>query len=294
MALTSTALTQQPHIDPERLAALLDGRLSTAEAAAVRAQLSAADDETLEAYADAIAISGELASAAEIQADDAKTRVVSIDSKRRTRMWIISSLALVAASFVGVLALRSERYQPLVLVQAIPDRASAPDAPSWGVTRGAPTDISDRARSIRVGALLTDVELASLRGRPTGIYTSAIATLIEPMPVAAPLVTALRHSAPLVTDSRRELGRQILAAVDETLARAGAYLEAGRIAAAAGDIGFFDRASAQPLSSLERDPQLDASSRAAIQRVQRLIDARPHNATAIHAAIEELLLSLAR
>src|SRR3569833_2178062 len=53
-------VSKPSRIDPERLAALMEGKLSASEAAAVRAELAASDPELLAAFADAGAVASEL------------------------------------------------------------------------------------------------------------------------------------------------------------------------------------------------------------------------------------------
>ena len=59
---------KEPNIDSERLAALIDGKLGSAERQALLAQLASADDEMLATFADAVAVHGELRTTAPVRA----------------------------------------------------------------------------------------------------------------------------------------------------------------------------------------------------------------------------------
>lgn len=287
-------LTDSPHIDPERLAALLDGRLDAAQAAAVRAQLATASDDILTAYADAVTVSAEL------------TRdIAPISSARGGRRWLaLSSIGAVAAAALAVVVVRSERnpsagYRPGVLAAAIPLNAPGPDAPVWGTTRGGAVTVEQRSRSVRIGALLVDLEVGMRRDDHGRAAAGAIARLLQGVPVGATASAPLQayadsRDATMSTDRRRELGQMALQLMDGTLADAGAYLEAARLATSSGDASFFDAAPASVLTRLERRQDLDSTTRSAVKQLISLTAARPRDAVAIHTAIEDLLRILAR
>lgn len=122
-------MTDNQRIDPERLAALLDGRLGDADAAVVRAQLADADDDTLSAYADAVAVSAELGEAA-------TPGVVSIESARKARRWRTPAFAAAAAAAaVAVFMFRpsvaTDVSRPALYAAALPAGATSAGSPVW-------------------------------------------------------------------------------------------------------------------------------------------------------------------
>ena len=292
-------LTDSQHLDPARLAALIDGQLSDVEAASVRAQLAIADDDALSAFADAIAISGALAEGS-APLRGGRGIVVPILSARKRRRWIMPSLATAAAAAaITFIAVRSGQspsdvYRPFVLAAALPGTVGLQDAPVWGVTRGSADGVSARARAVRVGALLTDLEFSALRGDNVGPHASALATLLEDVPGSTSSIIALRQYAAArgsgrSAHDRRVLGQGAMHWVDVSLANAGAYLEAARLATASGDTSFIDRFPASDVTSLARGELLDSGSRAALRRLVGVMETRPRDVTAIHAAVEALL-----
>jgi hypothetical protein len=296
-------LTEPAHIDPARLAALLDGRLSDADAAAVRAQLAAADDDTLAAYADAIAVSDELGEPGAV-APGVGTPVVPIRSARRRRRWMTPTIAVAASvAAIIVLTVRSSQrgtgiYEPFALVAALPATVALPTSHPWSVTRGSVMNISDRARAARVGVLLTDLELGAVRRDSARPEAMELATLVRNAPGSAPLVAALREyaaprSSSLSARDRRALEAQAIRLVNVPFASAGAYLEAARLATAAGDRTFIERFPLASLSSLD-STQLDPAALAALRAAVAATHPPAPDLRTVHAAIENLLRLLAR
>lgn len=143
------------------------------------------------------------------------------------------------------------------------------------MTRGSADGVMDRARAVRVGALLTDIEVATLRGDTSRTAVLALASLVEGIPTGVAVATMLRMGG---ADDLAK--RQVMLLVDRSLANAGAYLEAARIATAAGDATFFDRAPADVLQGHDLD-QLIALTRAS-----------PRDVAAIHTAVVDALRSM--
>ena len=277
-------------IDPERLAALLDGRLAPAEAAAVRADLAHADDETLAAFADAVAISGESASE--------KPQRSITPMRRRMPRWVYASAAIAAAAVITVLVTRQGRQEDAyALASAIAESAPLPTEPMWSVTRGTGTEGSARAHSTRVGALLVDLAIAVRRRDPaTTNIAGSIAAELDQIGGSAGVGARLRTAAD--TGALATRGDDVLSIAlegsrfaDEAYVRAGAWLEAARIANSARDASFFGRYPARAsLEDLLRRTDLDAGRRAAIESVI----ARAANAPSVEAneAFVGLLRSL--
>jgi len=148
-------VSESQRIDPERLAALIDGRLSESEAAVLRRQLAASDDATLAAFADAVVVSRELDPASGVQPSD----VIPIRAGQSARRWTILSTAA-AAVIVAAIVLRfrtGDVYEPRQFARALPPTVSTTEGSVWGETRGLRTELSDRVLSARIGALLTDL-----------------------------------------------------------------------------------------------------------------------------------------
>ena len=293
-------LPDSPHIDPERLAALLDGRLTTAEAALVRAQLAKADDDTIAAYADAVAL---------IAPDGSSAEVIPISSARTPRRWIAPSLAAAAVLVVAGLLVRrpasigshnAEGYQPAAFAEALTPSAVAPDDPGWSATRGGDLGVSERGRSVRIGALLTDLEIAAARGAKTTSQSAAISALLEDLTGGSLAASSLRQLDSVGTTAstairRREAGRQAYGMIDGRYADIGAWLEASRVAAGLKDSTFSVQWPAQEaFGALLHDDKLDQDTRSAVNRFLVLYTQVPIDFTSRRAALDDVLRFLAR
>src|SRR4051812_42337416 len=148
------------NIDPERLAALLDGRLDERARAEVLRELDA-DAELRAMHADIVAVEGELA--ASERGDVRPFRGEPAPSR-----WRSGRILLIAASLAGITFLtwdiatsRSDGVEPYALVRQLGiEGPNALPAEPWGVTRGGPTPMSERGRAVRLGARLVDLEVA--------------------------------------------------------------------------------------------------------------------------------------
>jgi hypothetical protein len=293
-------VTDSQRIDPERLAALLDGRLSDADAVALRQQLAAADDDMLSAYADAVVVARELDAANPGSVELAAKTTIPIDTARRRRShrrWIVGAAAA-AAAVATVIIWRPTRladgYAPAQFAAAIPAGARGLEESAWSSTRGG-DGLSARARAARVGALLIDLELDVARGYSTRDHLLAVVALLAASPGGSPVAASLRaiaaDSVVRLTGPRlNELGRQAIAVVEPSPAIAGAYLEAARVAAAAGDTAFFSRYAPSVLSKLDVTPITDADIRA----LESLVAAQPRDPIELSAAATRLLRSIAQ
>ncbi|HEV7591175.1 MAG TPA: hypothetical protein VGO40_23895, partial [Longimicrobium sp.] len=159
-------------IDPERLGALLDGRLTGRERAELLARV-AASDEGMEVFADALAVTDELEGedrrAAEAAADP---RVLPFRSPVRRPAWrpgprlaLAASLAAVAVGVAawgigrrGAVSDDPGRYAALLARPGLP---AGWDAAPWTAARAAGEALAPRARAVRVGARITDLETAA-------------------------------------------------------------------------------------------------------------------------------------
>jgi hypothetical protein len=283
-------LSVPQQIDPERLAALIDGRLGKAEAEAVRRQLAASDDDTLSVFADAVAVSRALAP------ETAAVRPVRSAAAWRRMGWVVP---LAAAAGLAAIILWKPRYAPADFAASISATAPATLGSAWGELRGSGERVSDAARAARVGALLTDLEVERRASRRVTEPALAIATLLDQAiggsTVSASFRSLVSDSAPDVSPSRTvDLGKQTIDLVGRDRAIAGAYLEAMRLAAASGDSAFL---SAEVPSSLERVREMSASD-AAISEAFTGFDARrrarPLDMQAVSEAATRLLRALTR
>jgi hypothetical protein len=287
-------LTSNSPIDPERLAALLDGRLSDAEAASVRAQLADADDDTLSAFADASAIASELG---------VHETVVPINRRRRWSIAVVSALAAAALLAVVLVPRKndsasSSEYAIAGFVSALPSNVAPGDASPWSVTRGGNV-VSPRARAARLGVLLLHLGIAQSKGTSDTATAGRIAQLVGELPTGAPVMLELQDytkgSATLSAERVEQLGQEVLSMVDSTIADASAYLEAARIASAAGDVGFFSK---HPLSTrlaqLRSSGALEESERARVVELAAMQRVERGDLNVLQSRIEALLSDLTR
>jgi hypothetical protein len=247
-------------IDPERLAALLDGRLNEAERSALVVELAAADDETLHAYADAAAASLELPSAAAVPSDElAKRR-----ARSRQRAWRVGGLALAAGVVLAI-------GIPLMYGRApnASDRSFAADlaipsaglpALPWGVTRGASAALPASSRAVRVGAMITNLEIQNRTNTgASATFADAIGADLTAVAGGAPAAAVYRQIASEARAGRAASAEELTAAadaaagvLDPSLVPLGSWLQAARVAAADGQLAFFTTAvSVRMLAQLD-------------------------------------------
>jgi len=193
----------EPRLDPERLAALLDGTLDPQAREALLAALGDAD-EARETLADAAALLADMEAAGEIPDDLAlpphvrpavvlaaaappeagvvapatpppEAIVAPIDvrplpvRRPRTRRWtgLLAAAAVVGAVGLGLYQRSAGAAfdDPGAIVALLPAAAAGGPAP-WSVTRGAGAEVAARTAAIRFGARAVDLALA-VRGRDT-------------------------------------------------------------------------------------------------------------------------------
>jgi len=245
------------HIDPERLAALIDGKLSGAERDEVIEQL-ARSDEAYEVFVDAAGIVRELGT--EDQRTQIETRDI-VPFRPPVAWWRRGStrfLAL-AAGLVGIAAVswtvmrRSTQANaasawPVALLSD--DVAGLPAAwndVAWSQTRASTEVLTADSRAARIGARLVDLDL-SLRkpDQRAATFAEEIASLLDAIPGGAPSAAAYRSiaqrasqgSAP-APEEWADLRASAALVAGETSARLGAWTETARIAALTHDAAFF-------------------------------------------------------
>ena len=319
----------KPDIDPERIAALIDGRLSGQERDALLSQL-ASSREYLELFADASIIARELGlppspadsgspadSSSNSNVDpgralvaSAVTRPTLVATKRRkTRVWtaalaaalliVFAPWALERAGFPG------DKGSPAasIIAQLEPGIPVGWDGTPWSATRGESAALTPKARAVRVGARSADLELtlAAGDGAARGIADDIIA-LLAGAPLSgsvAQVYEAVRDSIGVAPSRLTPLVQRGYDGATELLGRSdvalGTWTEAARVAAARRNSAFF--ASAQTTRTL-RDLTANASdqqTQSALSRLSALLPVSPTTDwSSLEAAATELLRASAR
>jgi hypothetical protein len=293
--------------EAERLAALLDARLGADAQADVLSRL-ATDDEALAAYAEAAAVTRAL------EEEDAAAGVTPLRPAARRASPLLGArrwgavAAVAAAAALAPLAWNRMRpgglQEPGALAERLATTGTALPAdwdPSpWGSTRSASDPMTPRARAVRIGARLVELELA-LRGQdPAAARTAAqVGLLLGELPGSGPAVSIFRDiqaraGAPWAElEPQMEQGSEAAAAMaGEDDVRLGAWLQAARIAAGRRDIEFFrTRATSAALDPLQGDP----ATRAAAERIRTLTSTEgTPDWDALSAEAADLLSAIAR
>lgn len=230
-------------VDPERLAALLDGRLDARARAELLAQI-AASDEALGDLADAAGVLLEL----EKNGGGAASRGATVPRRRwPPSAWLAIAAVFVVAFLAPWLALKSRpssraeaRVVQLLSARQYPLPAAWAEDP-WPRTRGE-LPMSADARAVRLGAYLVDFESAQRAAdRRAPIIAARIAGLLEELPAGAALSGPYRDAASqkLDTAALRDARTAAVRAAGVTPSVLGIWVEEARLAAAARDSGYF-------------------------------------------------------
>jgi hypothetical protein len=159
--------------------------------------------------------------------------------------------------------------------------ASAGLAPEWSVSRGVSDSLSERGRAVRIGALLVEFERAAARRDSTAPrWADAIAALLADQPdgIEVAAIFAGGGDDARAPDARHKLAPLVRAAPMAV----GGWLQAARVASAAGDAGFFASAkSRQSLAALLAMPGVPAEVQAARDRLEQLLSRRGRPAFAV-------------
>lgn len=238
-------------IDPERVAALIDRRLDEHKRQELLTRL-ASSDEAFDVFVDAVTVTWEMQSAG------LATEPASEYPGRRWRpaRWVALAAVLAGAVLIPLLWVTTPRASrgsdPERFVALLQDRgAGLPfawnDVP-WPISRGSADQANPRAKAVRIGARLVDLELAVRAGdRSAGEVALEIATMLETVSGAAPAVAIYRElggrsgEQPDRLDPLMERGAvAVVGLIAETdLLELGAWTEAARVAAARQDLEFF-------------------------------------------------------
>ncbi|NOT06772.1 MAG: hypothetical protein HOP28_01065 [Gemmatimonadales bacterium] len=257
----------EDRIDPETLAAFLDGRLSPAERARVL-KIVAEDPEGYDLLADATRLKAELET-------DAGRTMRPMVGKRATgwRWWLVALPAAIAAGLAAVALWPKTdgEFSPVELAARVRVVGAAGegslaarlgptwDQPGWSVSRGEGEDVIEPARAFRLGVRATDVEIALGAGdtvalRPVAAELAELAAGVDGGAAAAALyrgIVARGPSTPLAERAEAAAAVRSLMA-DSPWFDLGAWTEAARVALAAGEDGFVRRSGREVRRLIER------------------------------------------
>jgi hypothetical protein len=245
----------------------------------------------------------ELAAAAiaDIESDKARRKYSTDDRPadvriRRSRVGVVALGLLIV---VGIFAWKRTLTPPpppipgdpieVVAVLSPAARLSAALAPEWS----AGAELGERERAIRIGALIVEMERAVSRDDSTAHeHSDAISALLAGVPEATEVAALFAR----VEDARLLTTRAALAPfAREAPTALGAWLQGARVAATAGDVGFFaSRRSRESLRLLLLLPGVSPEVQAARERLDTVLRrrGRPDFGAAI-GALEVLQRELA-
>lgn len=290
-------MTPKSSLDPATLAALLDGRLSEPHAAAVREQLSNADQDTIDAYMDAVAVHAELASENPVAPAKSETPIAPRSGTSR-RIWgsvFVSGLA--AAIIFGVMRPSSnDDFAPATFAEALV-MAPAEIGLQFGNVRGTTSMLSRRARAARIGALLTQIELGARTKNDVRSLVLTVAELLRDVPGGTALATRYEGLAATParlanTDDRTQLGQHAMTLVGTDLARLGAYVQAVIVASTNADTSYFQQVLPPAAGAYTNDADLPASMRDAVDAFFADIRRDPKDIGKVRGRAELLLHDL--
>jgi hypothetical protein len=289
-------------IDPERIAALIDGKLSDAERAALMAELDASP-EAFEVFADAVAALNDDDDESKPPAVAQAATVFPIASRRPRSRWYagIGAIAAALIVIVGLPLLRggasATNAQSLVALLDRPNEVvSLTAAAPWTELRGGDDGVAARARAIRIGARMVDLEVLLRSGDTAAAagFARQIGAMLTGIPAGSVAAAAYRTIADSPTATAE--ARQTAASVAEQVAgaetvRLGAWLEAARMAAAAQDSAFFVNAPADRIDSAV--PGLPQGSDASFDQLRRLLRAPSLDWASIQTKVASILREIA-
>jgi hypothetical protein len=264
-------------IEPEILAAFLEGRLAPAERADVL-RIMSEHPEQYEVFADAAHLA----------------RMLGHGGVRPIRRWYVAIPALIAAGLAAVVLIPKladgDSLSPADLarrldVVTVPGSGSLAmrlgdnwDQPGWSVTRGAEASLVPPAQAFRMGARATDVEIA-IRAQDTAALLLVGAELIQlAEAVDAGAAAAAMYRQVIEAGVRGPSADRVEAAkaLEALLGGSpwfdlGAWAEAARVAVAAGRLAFVqDRRPAlrQLISRLRERPAEESAE--VVRRLESL------------------------
>lgn len=290
-----------PIIDPERLAALIDGKLGATERRALLSQLATADEQSLGTFADAVAVKGEL----ENRSTTGESGGGFVHPRWMRPAWLAAAAAVVAAVGVGSYAWRTDRERaddPSRFVDFVEGaRLESPAMHLW-TTRGGTAEPSARseALAVRIGACITDLGLAARAGDSVAreIVASIIRTLGEVDGSTSAIAKYRQVEAQLSAGTRprdeqlRDAARSAALAAGRSATRAGAWVEAARVAAWRRERSFFTNAASRAVLDSIARVELPESAQDAVGRVRDTASEADPNWPALQGALRDLLGAL--
>ncbi len=303
-------------IDAERMALLLDGRLDDRARDALLAELEASP-ASLEVYADALAALGDTgdldAAATDSTGSTSGTTVTPISRAESNPRRLgpggwLATAAIVVIMVGGTFAWQARRTTGLSSPQQMVAALSSPTRTAldtgmdsgWTRMRGAADLLSPRARGVRVGMRLAELELLATSGEPWGesraprVMTD-IATLLDATSGGTAAGTIYRSlaasgSAP-TADQLRIAAESAERIAGDDAVRVGAWLATARVATARRDAVFFRSvASRQAVTQLAR---LAPDAKRATLRLDAALAAVPSAWGEVEASFGELVRVLA-
>ena len=261
-------MTHTP-LDPERLAALLDGRLSKADRAAVLDQLATTDEHTLAAFADASAVMEEMRTPG----------VVPISRRRELGlrpMMIFAAAAAIVVMIVPLARNGQSRVNPTRFALAAGRPYAPVTATVWSEQRGGSATVAPVGTSARIGARISDLILFADRNRGIAAqYAGDIATMVSNLPLSgdgqarfAALQASLADNKSVSTSDIRDAAAAIANSADMRVVDLGAWLEAARNAAVARDGQFFASKESKAVLATDVDAKLSSAAATALQAVR--------------------------
>jgi hypothetical protein len=216
----------------------------------------------------------------------------------------VAAVVVIAAAYL--FATRSRGEEELTAVDRIASALPADAATSrewrlrpWPQFPVPSHPLSSRGRAVRVGALIIELEALAKSGDSTAARVAGqVSTLLEEMPngaVAGAAYHALAGAEAVVdTLKRAEAARAVEALAGAPDVRLGAWLEAGRIAAARNDTAFFSRSDTWlTLWNARLAVGDDANSRASVSVLSSYIATPPRDSRRILIALDAVLRALA-
>lgn len=228
-----------------------------------------------------------------------KERPPDVVQRGKYTSYVALALVCATAAFVWSRVLHRPPPVPsdpveLVAVLAPAAAASPALAPEWSVVRGVSDSLSERGRAVRVGALLVELERAWVRGDTSAQAPGdAIAALLANQPDGAEVGAIFAGGT---ADARLPSARHALAPLIRAAPMGiGGWLQAGRVAASVGDLGFFaSTRSRESLALLLAMPGTTPETQAARDRLDTLLHRRGRpNFAAVSDALELLQRELA-
>lgn len=295
-------------LDAERLAALIDGTLGEAERSALIERIASSEDDS-DVLADSLGALGDLHAGETPEISHTRAGM----NVRRHRAWrtpwlaIAASIAVVAAISLLWLKRRAPsmpnptQYAVALAANGVGMPPAWNDSP-WTATRGSSTSLPTDVRAVRLGARLTDLEIAARSSDTSAArYALSAAALLDDMPAGAPIASMYRGIAGRTEESRPEVVASLdgaSAAVrqlpDARMIEMGAWIEAARVAAASHDAEFFRTREARAMIDyLCTSPAISVAAQKDAVDVRTAIDGATPNSNVIAERLTNVLASLA-